>query len=71
MVKCPKCGNTRWSRGLSVTITDEYLKAMKENLPSYKYGKEHPDWANVARVGNYIVEFECKNCNFVVPELCY
>ena len=44
---------------------------MKENLPSYKYGVEHPDWADIARVGNYIVEFQCKNCNFIVPELYY
>ena len=71
MVKCPKCGNTTWSRSLSVTITDDYLKAMKENSPLYKYGSEHPDWADIARVGNYIVEFQCKKCNFVSAELCY
>lgn len=57
MVKCPKCGNTKWSRGLSIIITDDYLRAMKENESSYKYGAEHPDWTDIARVGNYIVEF--------------
>jgi len=71
MVKCPKCGNTKWSRTLQVTITDDYLKAMKENLPSYQYRTEHPEWANVARVGNYIMEFQCAKCNFIIPELCY
>ncbi|MDH3486558.1 MAG: hypothetical protein OEL82_00755 [Nitrosopumilus sp.] len=43
MVKCPKCGNESWSRVSDVTIIDEYLKAMKENLPPYKYRIEHPD----------------------------
>ena len=71
MVKCPQCGNTTWSRNLSVTITNDYLKAMKENLPLYKYGSEHPDWANIARVGNYIMEFQCKKCDFVLSEICY
>lgn len=71
MVKCPKCGNESWSRVSDITITDEYLNAMRENLPPYKYGIEHPDWANTARVGNYIVEFQCKKCGFIIPELCY
>ncbi len=35
MVKCPKCGNEEWSTVSCVTITDDYLKAMKEDLPSY------------------------------------
>jgi len=43
MVKCPKCGNEKWSRISYVTITDNYLKAMKENLPSYQYSIEHPE----------------------------
>jgi hypothetical protein len=30
---------------------------MKEDLPPYQYGIEHPEWANIARVGNYIIEF--------------
>jgi len=71
MVKCPKCGNQTWSQFSQETITDDYLKAMKENSPSYKYGTEHPDWANIARVGNYILLFQCKKCNFILPELCY
>jgi len=71
MVKCPKCGNETWSQFSQETITDDYLKAMKENSPSYKYGTEHPDWANIARVGNYILLFQCKKCNFILPELCY
>jgi len=71
MVKCPKCGNDEWSTVSCVTITDDYLKAMKEGLPLYKYSIEHPEWANVARVGNYIMEFQCKKCNFILPELCY
>jgi len=71
MVKCPNCGNESWSRISNVTITDEYLKAMKENLPPYKYAAGHPDWANIARVGNYIIEFQCKRCEFIIPELCY
>jgi len=50
MVKCPKCRNEKWSRISCVTITDNYLKAMKKNLPSYQYGIEHPEWANIARV---------------------
>ncbi len=70
-VKCPKCGNDKWSKISSLTITDNYLKAMKENLPPYQYGVEHPDWANVARVGNFIVVFQCNKCNFVSSELCY
>jgi len=44
---------------------------MKEDLPSYQYGIEHPEWANIARVGNYIMEFQCKKCNFILAELCY
>jgi len=71
MVKCQKCGNSIWTNILSLTITDEYLKSMKEGSPSYKYGHEHPDWANIARVGNYIMEFQCKKCNFVLSEICY
>jgi len=71
MVKCPKCGNEKWSRSSVITISDDYLKAMKENLPPYKYGMEHSEWTNIARVGNYIVEFQCKKCNFTIPELCY
>ena len=71
MVKCPNCGNERWSRISNITITDEYLKAMKENLPPYKYGAENPEWVNIARVGNYLVEFQCKRCEFIIPELCY
>ena len=71
MVKCPECGNTKWSRGSSVTITENYLKDMKEGSPSYKYSEEHPEWAEIARVGNFIVEFQCKNCNLIIPELCY
>ena len=71
MVKCPKCGNTKWSRGSSVTITDDYLKSMRENVLPYKYGAEHPEWANIARVGNFIIEFQCKRCEFIMPELCY
>ena len=71
MVNCPQCGNETWSRRFSVTITDDYLNAMKKNLPLYKYGSEHPDWADIARVGNFIVEFQCKKCNFVSAELCY
>jgi hypothetical protein len=71
MVKCPKCGNEKWSKISSLTITDNYLKAMKENLPPYKYGIEYPDWANIARVGNYILVFQCQKCNFLSPELCY
>ena len=71
MVKCPKCGNEKWSKISSLTITDNYLKAMKENLPTYQYGIEHPDWANIARVGNFIVVFHCDKCNFSSPELCY
>jgi len=71
MIKCPKCGNEKWSKTLRVTITDDYLKSMKENLPSYQYRTEHPEWANIARVGNYIMEFQCTKCNFIVPELCY
>ena len=71
MVKCPKCGNDSWTNVSSITITDEYLKSMKEGLPSYKFGAEHPDWANIARVGNYIMEFQCRKCNFVKPEICY
>ena len=71
MVKCPKCGNESWSRVSDVTITDEYLKAIRENLPPYKYGIEHPDWANIVRVGNFIIEFQCKKCGFITPELCY
>ncbi len=71
MVKCPKCGNETWSQFSQETITDDYLKAMKENSSPYKYGTEHPDWANIARVGNYILLFQCKKCNFILPELCY
>ncbi len=71
MVKCPKCGNVRWSNISCDIITEDYLKAMKENLPSYQYGTEHPDWANITRVGNYILVFQCKKCNFLSPELCY
>ena len=71
MVKCPKCGNEGWLRSSDVVITSEYLKSMKENVFPYKYGAEHPDWANIARVGNYIVEFQCKKCGFIIPELCY
>jgi len=71
MIKCPKCANEKWSKTLRVTITEKYLKAMKENLPSYQYSTEHPEWANIARVGNYIMEFQCTKCNFIVPELCY
>ncbi|MDH3311949.1 MAG: hypothetical protein OEM28_02235 [Nitrosopumilus sp.] len=71
MVKCPKCRNEKWERISDITITDNYLKAMKENLPPYQYGIEHPEWANIARVGNYIIEFQCKKCNFIIPELCY
>ncbi len=71
MVKCTKCGNEKWARIADVTITDNYLKAMKENLPPYPYGIEHPEWANIARVGNYIIGYQCKKCNFIVPELCY
>ena len=51
MVKCPKCGNKTWSDISCDTITEDYLKAMKEDLPSYQYGTEHPDWGNIARVG--------------------
>ncbi|MDH3488934.1 MAG: hypothetical protein OEL56_00640 [Nitrosopumilus sp.] len=47
MVKCLKCGNTKWSRGISITITDDYLKVMKKNILSYKYGKEYSDWPKV------------------------
>lgn len=71
MVKCPKCGNETWSDVSCDIITDDYLKSMKEDLPSYKYGTKHPDWANIARVGNYIVVFQCKKCNFLLDELCY
>jgi len=71
MVKCPKCRSEEWSTVSCVTITDDYLKAMKENLPSYKYHNEHPGWAKIAREGNYIMEFQCKKCNFILPELCY
>jgi len=71
MVKCPKCGNETWSRISCVAITDNYLKAMKENLPSYQYGIEHPEWVNIARVKNYIMKFQCKKCDFIAPELCY
>jgi len=71
MVKCPKCGNKTWSDISCDTITEDYLKAMKEDLPSYKYGTEHPDWGKIARVGNYIVVFQCKKCKFLLPELCY
>lgn len=44
---------------------------MKENSPAYKYGKEHPEWEKISRVGNFIMEFQCKKCKFVRPELCY
>ncbi len=71
MVKCQKCGNSIWTNISSLTITDEYLKSMKEGSSSYKYGPDHPDWANIARVGNYIMEFQCKKCNFVLSEICY
>lgn len=71
MVKCPKCGDTRWTRGSSITITEDYLKTMKEGSSLYKYNKEHPEWVEIARVGNFIVEFRCKNCNLIIPELCY
>jgi len=71
MVKCPKCGNDSWKNISSITITDDYLKAMKANESSYKYGKEHPDWAGIARVGNFIMEFQCRKCKFVSPEICY
>jgi len=50
---------------------DQVIDSMKEDLPSYKYGIEHKEWANIARVGNYIMEFQCKECSFIVPELCY
>ena len=71
MVKCPKCGNETWSDVSCDIITDDYLKSMKEDLPSYKYGTTHPDWANIARIGNYIVVLQCKKCNFLLSELCY
>ena len=71
MIKCPKCGNGKWLKISDVTITDKYLKAIKENLPPYQYGVEHPEWANIARVGNYIIEFQCEKCNFIKPEICY
>ena len=71
MVKCPKCGNDTWTNISCVTITDDYLKAMKAGSLSYKYGTDHPDWANIARVGNYIMEFQCNKCKLVLPEICY
>jgi len=71
MVKCPKCGNDSWTNVSSITITDEYLKSMKEGSSSYKFGTEHPDWANIARVGNFIMEFQCRKCKFVSAEICY
>lgn len=71
MVKCPKCGNDSWTNISSITITDEYLKSMKEGSSLYKFGAENPDWANIARVGNFIMEFQCQKCNFVKPEICY
>ena len=71
MVKCPKCDNDSWTNTSSITITDEYLKSMKEGAASYKFGAKHPDWADIARVGNFIMEFQCKKCKFVSPEICY
>jgi len=71
MVDCPNCGNDSWTNISCITITDEYLKSMKENSSPYKYGADHPDWANIVRVGNFIMEFQCRKCNFVSPEICY
>jgi predicted nucleic-acid-binding Zn-ribbon protein len=71
VVKCPKCGNEKWSQVSCITITENYLKAMKEDLPSKKYAVENKEWAKIARVGNYIMEFQCNKCSFIVPELCY
>lgn len=71
MVKCPKCGNNSWTNLSSITITEEYLKSMKENSPQYKFGDEHPEWAKTARVGNFIMEFQCKKCNLITAEICY
>jgi hypothetical protein len=71
MVNCPKCGNNSWTNVSCISITDEYLKSMKENSPPYKYGAKHPDWADIARVGNFIMEFQCRKCKFVSPEICY
>ena len=71
MVKCRKCENDSWENISCITITEDYLKLMKENSPSYKFGVDHPNWANIARVGNFIMEFQCRKCKFVKPEICY
>jgi hypothetical protein len=71
MVLCEYCGNNSLIKISSITITEGYLKSMKDNLPSYKYGSDHPDWANIARIGNFIVEFQCKKCHNITAEICY
>ena len=69
MVKCPKCGNTEWSMISCDIITEDYLKSMKDG--SNEYVTEHPDWADTARVGNFIDVYQCHKCKFLSPELCY